>query len=566
MNSTSLSRHAGRRFGLPGALSLLGLLAVSTAAAPSSAMPGFYVGKDSAKRTAHSSQVAIMNKDGRSVVTLLADYDGPMKPFAFVVPVPGDVTADRIKTLRRDAIGRLDEMSAPRFHEFWEKDPCEPGKADQIWERNLKASDSTNFLGINMPGTGPKKKVAKELSLKVKPDFKQGEYTFKLLSADDSAKLPSWLTDNGYKPPDGLEAAIKPYVDSGMKFLVADVDSKRLEIIAGGRSQLSAIRYWSEKPVTQIPSTLGRLNLSGTQELLVFVLDPEKRYETKNYKMVEPPTNLEVAMKSVPGPGGLKERPGELYAGIHDRLLAKDPKAFLLEYAWPTSGCGEPCPNPPLYISELLTLGADVFEQFVSDEDKNPDPPELSEEEKKKEEKLEKAEQKQAKETREEVARRKALLSRHEYILTRMHHRYTKDTLPEDVKIGPAAKHKRGGVEIPKGKEAKTAHRRHRFGSQQAAGSLQLLPSVEGPGEVREGDPTPLGQAAAKLPRSPQDLDRDRPIAKGPQRSPARQGDQDSCSGDRHQRGNRRPTGEAARAEERRKEGVWMPRCRWADG
>src|SRR5262249_8477377 len=54
---------------------------------------------------------------------------------------------------------------------------------------------------------------------------------------------------------------------------------------------------------------------------------------------------------------------------------------------------------------------------------------------------------------RTETARRKALLSRHHYILSRMHHRYDKSTLPKDLELGPA-QHVHGGIDIPQGAKA----------------------------------------------------------------------------------------------------------------
>ena len=50
------------------------------------------------------------------------------------------------------------------------------------------------------------------------------------------------------------------------------------------------------------------------------------------------------------------------------------------------------------------------------------------------------------------MARRKALAKRHKYVLSRVHHRYNKKTLPKDVELATAP-HVTGGADVPKGPE-----------------------------------------------------------------------------------------------------------------
>ena len=88
-----------------------------------------------------------------------------------------------------------------------------------------------------------------------------------------------------------------------------------------------------------------------------------------------PPTNIQVDFV-------VKERMGEFFAGMHDIWLSKHPKTWWLEFAWSSDGCGQPCPNEPLIINEILTLGGDVFEQSVPDEESNPKLPPMTDSEK----------------------------------------------------------------------------------------------------------------------------------------------------------------------------------------
>jgi len=97
---------------------------------------------------------------------------------------------------------------------------------------------------------------------------------------------------------------------------------------------------------------IGRVNSAGTQDLLVSILAPGQRYEVANYPNVTIPTNLDVREEA-------RGRFGEFYAALFDRTLEKNPGAVVTEYAWDASSC-DPCPTPALDPGELSTLGADV--------------------------------------------------------------------------------------------------------------------------------------------------------------------------------------------------------------
>ncbi|HEY5954980.1 MAG TPA: DUF2330 domain-containing protein, partial [Polyangiaceae bacterium] len=432
---------------------------VSLTALPAFAFPGFFVGKTEAKRVLHSSTYLVMNRGDQSVVSVLSDYQGPFEPFAVVLAVPSDVTLDRVTTIRREFVDRVDQLSAPRYHEFWEMDPCDPVKPTQEWERDLRVQTSgDNFLGANMD-FGPTRKVPKELLLSVKTEQKSGEYTFLMPKEDQS--FEDLLKERGWVATAPMHQAIANYSGQGMKFVLAEVDHNRVELIGNEKGQLSPIRFWTDQRYTKLPEKLGRLSSDGPQELFVLVLDGEHRYQTTNYEMANAPTNVEVDYQ-YPYNGKdiyLKERMAELFAGLHDTWLAKHPKTFWLEYVWKTADCGQPCPNDPMLINELLTLGGDVFETKVPDEELNPKVPKRTEEEDKKF-KLEleglpvKDRPKRKKlldEERKELFKRKALLTRHEYIITRLHHRFADEGLPQDVEIGPAPGGLEGGIWVPKG-------------------------------------------------------------------------------------------------------------------
>jgi hypothetical protein len=440
---SALRVRQGHRAALVAALTL-GALGLHSNAAD--ALPGVIAGKGDVARVSNASQVVLMKKGDQTVVTVWADYEGPLDRFALVLPVPADVMLEEVKSIKRDAVDHLDEITAPRFHEFWEMDACEPGEAEQEWERDLKVKSGSadNFLGMGMPDMSGGQKLPPEMALEFEPQFKDGEYTFSMVPKGQSAR--AYLSKKGLSLPAAAAEALARYEAEGQQVLVADVATSKVELAGARRALLSPVRFATRTDYA-IPETLGLANSSGQQELIVYVLHPDKRFEAQNYPNAFPPTNVAVDF-------AVKERLGEFYAGIHDALLAKNPKAFLVEYAWPViKHCGEPCPNAPLAIHELLSLGVDAIETDVPEAERNPKPPELTEEEKAQLKAADKPTRKRLEEQRHEVARRRALLERNGYVITRLHHRYGKDTLTEDIRVRPA-EHVQGGVGTPVGANA----------------------------------------------------------------------------------------------------------------
>ncbi|HTQ03158.1 MAG TPA: DUF2330 domain-containing protein [Polyangiaceae bacterium] len=427
------------------------LLASLTAASGAAAFPGFMAGKTKAPFV-HETDVLVMKKGSATVVSVMPDYQGPLEPFVVALAVPADVTADHVVTLKREFVDHANQMSAPRFHEFWEQDPCDPGPPEQEWQRDLRVSGS-GFLGGDSP-TGGQKKVAPELSLDTTPKVKDGEYKMTVLAAGTSPI--GWLKDHGYAVPPGAEQAVQPYVSQGLAFVMAEVDTKRIELVGADRAQLSPIRFFTEQPWDTIPARLGLVNKppDDKQELTIYALDPTNRYEVANYENVTAPTNVEVDFD-------VKERMGEFYNSLYDAILAKHPTAFLREYSWPADGCGEPCATVPFELSELLSLGGDVFERSVPEEEKNPKPPALTDDEKAADKEMlkplkpkeRKQRIKELGDDRQRVAVVKALVERNKYVLSRLHYRYDEKTLAQDPKLVAKSDGLAGGTALPKGEK-----------------------------------------------------------------------------------------------------------------
>ncbi|HVV87161.1 MAG TPA: DUF2330 domain-containing protein [Kofleriaceae bacterium] len=321
--------------------------AVAVAAVPrgASAFCGFYIDTGGNTLTNEATQVDLMRKGTRTVLSMQNNYKGPAEEFAMVVPVPVVLHQEDVKTLPRDVFDRVEKMGAPRLVEYWEQDPCAPPEPDY------------DMMPMAMAGAGMAAPVDEEkadLGVKIEAKFVVGEYQILVLSATDSTGLDTWLRREHYQIPPGAEPYLRPYVEAGMKFFVAKVDPKKVTFDADHRAALSPLRFHYDSDEFALPIRLGLANSSGTQDLIVSILAPHQRSEVANYKTVPIPTNLDVRD---PVRGDF----ASFYAALFDRTLAKNPGAVVTEYAWQASTC-DPCPGPNLDSNDFTLLGADVLE------------------------------------------------------------------------------------------------------------------------------------------------------------------------------------------------------------
>jgi hypothetical protein len=317
------------------------LLVVLALAAPAAAHAfcGFYVGGAGAKLYNNATLVVIARDGTRTVLSMQNNYQGPPEKFAMVVPVPVVLQKENVKTLPPEIFGRVDELAAPRLVEYWEQDPCyiEPPRAYRMNDGRVYSAPPQGHAN---------------LGVKILAQFTVGEYEIVILSAKDSTGLDTWLHREGYHIPDGAEPILRPYVQGGMKFFVAKVDPQKVKF-ANGQAMLSPLRFHYDSDTFNLPIRLGLVNSAGTQDLIVHILARNQRYEVANYDNVTIPTNLDVDERA-------RDQFGAFYAALFDATLERHPKAVVTEYSWSAGSC-DPCPSPPLAGAELLTLGADVM-------------------------------------------------------------------------------------------------------------------------------------------------------------------------------------------------------------
>src|SRR6185295_19231170 len=85
---------------------------------------GFYVGRADASLFNDASQVVLVRDGDRTVISMLNDYQGDLKEFALIVPVPVVLEKGQIHIGDAALIKHLDAYSAPRLVEYFDASPC----------------------------------------------------------------------------------------------------------------------------------------------------------------------------------------------------------------------------------------------------------------------------------------------------------------------------------------------------------------------------------------------------------------------------------------------------------
>lgn len=403
----------------------------------SRAFCGFYVSGADASVTNDATMVVLMREGTRTVLSMQNNYQGPPEDFAMVVPVPVVLQKENVKTLPKEVFARVDKLAAPRLVEYWEQDPCRP----VVYEMAAGA----------MPAAARSKAVmeqedAADYGVTIEAQFKVAEYDIVILSAKDSSGLDTWLRKNHYNIPEGANQVLRPYVEQNTKFFVAKVDAKKVKF-ENGRAVLSPLRFHYDAPTFTLPVRLGLLNSAGQQDLIVHILAKQQRYEMANYANASIPTNIRVQ-------DAVRKDFGAFYDALFERTVNENPGAVVTEYAWDATSC-DPCPEPPLQPDELATLGVDVL--TPTEPDPYSDIPGVVPQPK---------------------ARPRWQPSG--FVLTRLHYRYEKDGLDEDLVFraaGPIV----GGRGMPD-QEGRLGERRAQPSSyNNFQGRYVILHSWEGP-------------------------------------------------------------------------------------
>lgn len=316
---------------------LLLLIAFIVCIKPVQAFCGFYVAKADADLYNQASQVIIARDGQRTVLTMSNDYQGEIKDFAMVVPVPVILKEEQVNVGEPEIIKRLDDFSAPRLVEYFDPDPC------QVY---LQREMNDTFLSSQIPESKTKKENA--LGVTVEEQFTVGEYDIVILSAKESDGLETWLTQNGYKIPTGASTLLQPYIKQNLKFFVAKVNLEEYDKTEFQKLRPISMAY--ESPKFMLPIRLGMMNAQGDQDLIIYLLSPKGQIELTNYRTVKVPSDVEI-------PEFVQQEFPKFYTTMFQKSYEKENKQVaFLEYAWDMASC-DPCSAQPLNQEELKQAG-----------------------------------------------------------------------------------------------------------------------------------------------------------------------------------------------------------------
>ena len=308
---------------------------------------GFYVAKADTKLFNNRSQIILVRDGNRSIITMANDFQGDVKDFAMVVPVPVVLGEGDIKVVNRAIFDKLDAYSAPRLVEYYDHNPCQRIYYEMAEESK---ADMSNESLRSISKMADKEK---DLGVTIEAKYNIGEYDILLLSAKESTGLKIWLNQNGYKIPNTANEVLDPYIRNNMKFFVVKVNLDKMKNM--GYNYLRPIQIAFNSDRFMLPIRLGMANANGPQDMTVFAFTRQGRVETTNYRTAKIPTDRNIPLY-------VQKDFGKFYVDLFDKAYEREGKnAVFLEYAWnvsPNQGVKcDPCVSPPPIFTEFREAG-----------------------------------------------------------------------------------------------------------------------------------------------------------------------------------------------------------------
>lgn len=326
------------------------LLAILFISHDAVAFCGFYVSKAPADLFNRKSEVILVRDGRKTTITMSNDFQGDVKDFAMVVPVPVVLQENQIRIADRGVFDRLDAYSAPRLVEYHDVNPCSRPRYALNDMVMAKAAQS-----IEVAEEAEDNADKDEYKVTVEGTYAIGEYDILILSAEESGGLERWLVDNGYKVPNKAKEVLEPYVKNNIKFFVVKVNLEKHQ--KSGFEHLNPIQISFESDRFMLPIRLGMANARDEQDLVIYAFTREGRIEPTNYRTVKIPSNKKV-------PLFVERYFGEFYKDVFHRSYYREKmNAVFLEYAWnvsPMNGVKcDPCVSPPPVFNDFQEAGVD---------------------------------------------------------------------------------------------------------------------------------------------------------------------------------------------------------------
>ncbi len=263
-----------------------------------------------------ASAVVIVRDGRRVVLTIEAAYEGPPTELSLVVPVPSAIGRESVRTVSGTVFRRLDQRTAPRVRHVFPDCFARMGAAAAMSADG--ASDSARGRSAPTP---------EDLGVEIEDEWPLDEYDVTLLSAEQSTGLLTFLRERGLDLPDAAADMLRGYIESGHHFVLFHADPTRAQRL-GETMMLSPLQLEYESDELRVPVRLGTLNSPGEQELLLYVISTEGRFDIANRPGVIAPTDIRMRRDA-------RGAFAELYTSITDEIFRRTPGAAITEYVHP---------------------------------------------------------------------------------------------------------------------------------------------------------------------------------------------------------------------------------------
>jgi hypothetical protein len=344
----------------------LGLLAAPEAFA----FCGMYVGPVGSAVENGASRIVVAHNYGTTTLTMANDATSDASEFAMLIPVPSVLGQHDVRVVDRSYIDRLEEYTAPRVVAYTCDDLYPTYGSDSYYgsgdgesgggcnglscgagDRSYASSDTAMAMASSYGGGLTEEQQEALDSVDVHASFAVGSYEVVILSAEESLGLTLWLDMEGYAAPEGGEELLQDYLDAGTYFFAVKVN---LEAPPEGEYlDPIQIEYPSQGDTWYLPTRLGALNASGTQEVVLFAIDSSgSQTFAQNLPEVVAEDECMPVLESE-----------ETLEGFHNRWLddqfALEPTGgWMTEYGWPLQQKCDPCPPEVQDTLDPVVLGA----------------------------------------------------------------------------------------------------------------------------------------------------------------------------------------------------------------
>jgi len=268
---------------------------------------------------APAAGVFVVRDGTRTVLTMETVYDGPPEEVSMLIPVRTPIERDDVHTVPGHLFRNLDRRTAPKVRHVW------PACRRRRRPVSMAARASSDVASPFAESAPTREQIEEEYDIDIVDEWEVQEYDITLLGAEQSAGLFRYLRDQDLALPSGGQEVLQAYIQNDFRFVLAKADPERAHRL-GDEMMLSPIQIEYQSDELQVPVRLGTLNSPGEQELLLYVLSTEGRFELANRPNVEAPTDLRLRADAA---GSV----AELYESLTDEVFRRTPGAAVTEFA-----------------------------------------------------------------------------------------------------------------------------------------------------------------------------------------------------------------------------------------